>query len=344
MSVAAPATGFIAETGDPAVSPKVRKAFNAMTRRVMNKRALQSRWKVAAPQLLARSREELDVLRNRYAAASRKLVFLLDRQAGHKLLGKGDRARLADMIFDIASEIYDGGDDELAALRRKYDSDPRDSDDFDERLAELALSRPLHLSGPAFPWDEPPRERLLPPAPLPLPDPRRNARSQAAELAGMECMQQLYAQVLPELLPNMEHSMDQRELRRALLEQCHNAPARGDLLSLLEAQFALGLSDPARLEQLGEEKIKRYCIVLEEQSYRIGANITDIERRLMMELACRFDGVLTPEVMERDLKAAIADLRADVERTESHLADFEKIQALKEYLKGLAKNPVRDWW
>lgn len=335
----------------PGPQSRARKQFNTLVKKLEAARIRLALWNDGLPALRAVADSELVPLILAFDARHRQLVFQLDQVIADKKLSNRERKKLSDIISANALELLDNGDvsTEVKALYDKHSEFPFDTttqegraflretvrastgldlDDDTDLGSPSALYAAICAKSAALQQEQVARAASA--RPIKQGDMAR--RQQGQELARKESVRDLFRKLASALHPDRESDPVERARKTSLMQRANMAYAANDLLGLLELQCEIDQVARADLDLLGDDSIRQYNRILQEQLDEIEHDIMAMTAVLAFEMGIAPD-YATPDAMMRGLRAEIGNMQADVASIEADLAVFNDIKQLKTWLK-----------
>ncbi len=342
-----------------------RKRFNSLVKKLDAERARLALWRDQLPTIRALADSQFQPLAERFDARRKQLVAVLDVAYDNKAMGKKDKAKLADLIIGIAEPLMAGDDDgAIKAIYNKYSGRDFDRDTEADHAAMRAmlseasgieLGEEVDVSSPAAFFkafqerlDERARAQAdsaagtdasAKPA-KPAKPSAREARHQAEQLKLKHSVRDIFRKLASALHPDRESDPAEHARKTALMQRANVAYAANDLLALLEMQLEVAQIDQAGLDNLADDRIKQYNMVLQEQVGEVGAQIAALELQLTLDLGWEPGRRLAPKTLMKSLEVDIARMRANVMHIEADLATFADIKRLKAWLADYRIGPA----
>jgi hypothetical protein len=335
---------------------RVRKQFNTLVKKLETERARLALWRDALPQLRAMGVNEVGPLLENFSVRRRQLLVLLDKAWSDKKLSKRDREKISDLIWHMAGDALLAVEDdaEIRAIFERH-SDLPFSGDTDSQQAlmrdmvaaatGLELDEDVDLSSPsalraamrskmeALQQEEEAEQARRASTARPAKVSARQARQEAEESKLKQSVRDIFRRLASTLHPDRETDPAERTRKTALMQRANAAYAANDLLGLLELQLQVEQIDQAGLDNLGDDRIKQYNKILDDQVREIQFDIMSLDTALSIELGMEYDGHNTPQALMKDVRIAIATMQADLEHIEGDLVLFQDIRQLKAWLK-----------
>ena len=320
---------------------KGQKSFNALIGRIEERRAALADWEAFDADFRRKYNDELVPLRQVYDAARIKLVHRLDQSHDIKGLTKTERQIIVELIGHVAGDLLASVDDPgIAELYRRYNA----SDAEVESAAPVSTDNATrHIKEPVDPQDD--RERIHREAREQYhanrkKTPKRDAAEERARLEQAEVhlsIREVYRKLASVLHPDREADPVERERKAALMQRVNQAYASRSLLDLLEIQLELEHIDQASLENVSEDRLKRWNTILKEQLRGLDQELTEVEVDYRSRFGMNPAMAVSPKTVKRALTTNITHLREGIRAFEQDLRMFGDIDRLKSWLKDMKR-------
>jgi hypothetical protein len=342
--------------GTERVVSKGQKTFNELVQKIGKRREALADWAVFDAEFQRKYGNEFIPLLQQYNAVRIQLVTRLDQRHGGKDLTKIERRTMADLLIRVAGDLVHSVDDPAVAdLYRRYQPvNPR---------AEAAMNKIPDALSAVF-GDEKPEGVFAQPTddgvhdaePLDAHEERARAHRQARDeyharrkktprhstaedRARAEqdevnlSIREVYRKLASALHPDREADPVEGERKAALMQKINLAYGKKSLLDLLELQLELEHIDQASLDNVGEDRLRRWNVVLKEQLCRLDGELAEV--RMGFQARCGMD--LTRPVSTRDVKRSlttqITAMREAIRAFERNLRLFDDPRRSKAWLK-----------
>jgi len=336
-----------------ALSP-AQKLFNKLIDRIGTQRQLLQQWRDLESRYRQRVAAELAPVQGRLREKRLAMVRLLDEAAGHKSLSKSQRAKVVDLLLDLASDLLlEGHDEELVRVHDKYSElsfEESQQEDLDLAHAMAGSIFGVDLGddhGARTPEelaqhiaDKVNAARPAEPAP-PLRARKKSAKAAARELQREQAVQgasrslrEVYRALASELHPDRETDAAERARKTSLMQQVNQAYEARDLLALLELQLSIEQIDPGAMAGLAQDRLAHYNLVLQEQLQRLQEELEEVRAPFTMGRSLRDLRELTPAKVLQGLADDLHHLRSALKHVEADLLAFRDIKVLKNSLRG----------
>lgn len=362
----------------PASRNKGQAKFDRLIREIEQLREQLQQWQQFDGHFRARIVSELEPERQRWCERRRDMVFLIDEllttpPVGRQL-GRVQRAKLADLLTDLASAVLGETPDDaaLGALFDRYsDVSRQELDDATldmtrqmlaglgvdvaaDEVTSLGLEDLLaHASEDIFGRIEAEEMRQNEAAEVSQTQrqasgDRRTAAAQArkeqAEREVSQSIREVYRKLASSLHPDREPDAQERTRKTALMQRVNQAYEARDLLTLLSLQIEMEQISAYDLAAVSGKRIDHYNEVLTEQRNQLRDELASIAMHfssLRPDLMLRAD-MMTPQLVDSILTADIKQLRRQITELEVDLERFRDRKYLGDWLKGYRLDPRRD--
>lgn len=298
--------------------------------------------------------DALGPLHEAHAQSMREMVRLLDQRLATLSLSRLQRETGRELLCGLARTLAQDGDAEMAALHDKHHPQPlaeleqADKADLREQLEDM-LGEPLDGLQEGASFDdlmaagmarmrqaqEAEQERRRAAAA------KRKARkkpgaAQAAAQALMDdaqsSLRSLFRQLASMLHPDRETDAQLRQTKTALMSEANAAYERRDLVTLLRIQQrALG-ADPLAAARLSEDKLAALTQLLKQQVAELERERASRSGQLAAEFEVAPGVALTPQTLQRVLKAQVEDLQEEIALMQRDLRLVQDNAGLKRWL------------
>ena len=144
---------------------------------------------------------------------------------------------------------------------------------------------------------------------------------------------EVYRQLASALHPDRETDPEQRDQKTALMQEVNRAYAADDLLALLELQLRIEHIDTTTLAAVPAPRLKHYNQVLAAQLAELRAEVERTEFGFRMEFGFGIEAELSPRRLGVMLHQQVQALRAELNERRRDLALFDDADATKRWLK-----------
>jgi uncharacterized protein YozE (UPF0346 family) len=341
---------------DKSALSKAQKQFNTLIKKIDEQKKLLQQWQETIPTYHHRVGSEYDTLWETYNQNRVELVHLFDAAYQNKLFTKTDKNKLKHLIDTIVTElIFEHGMEELKDLYNKYSDTDFDTDNqgLDEDVGEMMKVMFKEMLGVEIDDDvdvsSPEKMQAALQAKLAEHENQQqektNKRKKTAKQLEKEAkleqeaqhvsksIQEVYRKLVSSLHPDREPDEAERERKTKIMQEVNVAYSKKDLLRLLELQIELEHIDEAHLNNLGEDRLKYFNKVLQDQLKELQQEIDWIERGFKMQLNWAPFLDLSPEKVLAKLEYDIQSVARDIARLKTDIEKFQFPPSLKVFLK-----------
>lgn len=334
---------------------KGQKAFNALTEKISKRRASLAEWEVFGDDFERRYADEFVPLFARYNEVRIALVQRLDRVCGMKGLTKSQRQTLADMIVLIAGAVLESVDDaSVEEIYRRYRPAEAESEtmevlrdvleeQFGVNIAEdvdLTLRDDVlrHVQEQLDQQEEAERKRREAQEAHQAKRKKTPKQRAAEERARAEeeevhmSLRVVYRKLASALHPDRESDPVERERKAALMQRVNIAYGKRSLLDLLEIQQELEHIDQSALNNVSEDRLKRWNIILKDQLHELEEELDDIQIGYAMRFGMKPGTTISPKTIKRTLGASITNVTKDIKVFERDVRMFDEGRGIKEWI------------
>jgi hypothetical protein len=325
----------VASDGLARTPSKGQKAFNRLIAEIEKRRAALAEWETFGLDFQRKYNDEFVPLLSRFDSVRSELVHRLDQAYDTKGLTKTERGTIEDLIVHLARELlasvddpaiaeihrrYSGPDPEVEAIapevrrvpERHEQRDPQDEREDGHREAKDEY----HANRKKSPKRQAAEER---------------ARAEQAEVH--LSIREVYRKLASVLHPDRESDPVERERKAGLMQRVNIAYASRSLLDLLEIQLELEHIDQAALDNISDDRLKRWNTVLKEQLSELDMELEEVQFGFMMKSRMNLMQVVSPKNVKRALTMNISNVREWIKAFEADVRVFDHDERLKPWLK-----------
>lgn len=354
-------TVSIATGNDQSRLSKGQKAFNALIKQIEKKRTRLAAWEAAIPPYQRKYASELEPLFEDSENLQVKMVHCLDRASDQKGLTRTERRTIASVITELAGGLVAARDDaELKAIynrhsRSDYDAEEAANmkgmksmlehvlgfdlgDDLDIGSPEDMLARAqaqMHERQTQYDADRQAREERLAKRKKSAKQLAREAQQQAEEQQLRQSIREVYRKLASALHPDRETDPQERERKTALMQRVNQAYGKNNLLQLLELQLELEHIDQTAINGIGEDRLKHYNKILQDQLVELEQEIQRVEGGFRAQFGISPVVDLSPSTIMRDLLVEIVGVQHAIRDMKKDLLAFEDVKTFKAWLKAM---------
>jgi hypothetical protein len=351
---------------------KGQKAFNTLIKQIEKRRARLNAWETVVPTFHQKFLSELTPLEQTLTDLRVQLAYRLDQVCDQKGLTKTERRTASDLVAELASDLVAQRDDaQLKALYNKHSESDYDRETASELedmkwvledMLGVELGDDLDMSSPEAVYQrvqaEMEQRQAQDFAASQAQEERRAKRKKTAKQIAAEArveaeqvqlslsIREVYRKLASALHPDREPDPQERDRKTSLMQRVNKAYSNNNLLQLLELQLELEHIDQHAINNISEDRLKHYNMILKEQVGELDQEIMHVEAEFKHRYGIAPFAVVSPGGIMRDLAGDIATLRKSVRTLEKDLLAFEDIKQLKLWLKQVqreaAMNPFDD--
>ena len=358
----------IAASVDRSQLSKGQKTFNDLVERIGQGRARLSAWEEAISRFQEKYASQVLPAHATLADLHQRLVHCLDDVSDEKGLSKSDRQLASDIIVDLASQLLcEREDDDLKAIYNRhsefdFDQEEAAAADGLKSMLEHVLGVELdETAGAQSPEDllnlahaeilE--RQNQFSAEKLARAEQRGRRKKSARQLAleaqqtadaqhASQSIREVYRKLASFLHPDRETDPQERTRKTALMQRVNDAYAKNNLLQLLELQLQLEHIDQAAIDNIGEDRLKHYNKVLQEQLVEINREIQRVE----FEFKDRFNLppflAISPKMIARDLADELEGVQRAIRHVKEDLCAFGELKKVKALLARMRRERKLD--
>lgn len=338
---------------------KGQKAFNTLVGKIEKRRSTLAEWQTFDSDFRRKYNTELMPLRQSFDALRIQLVHQLDQAHDTKGLTNTERQTIEDLIIHLAGDLlasidepaiaevfarYTASDaegeaavaDEMrVAMQDMFGVDLPDETDFTspddviQKVQEQLDERErLHQEA----REEYQRNRKK--------TPKREAAEERARAEQEEVhlsIREVYRKLASALHPDREADPVERERKAVLMQRVNQAYASKSLLDLLEIQLELEHIDQSSLDNVSEDRLKRWNTILKGQLRGLDQELVEVESGFRAMCGIRPGVPVSPKSVKRTMTMDITHLREGVRAFEQDMRVFDDGKRLKAWLKGMKR-------
>lgn len=159
-------------------------------------------------------------------------------------------------------------------------------------------------------------------------------RAQEEEAIVSKSIQAVYRQLVTALHPDRELDPTERERKTELMQKVTVAYGKKDLLQLLELQLSVEQIDQNNINNIADDRLKRYNTVLQNQLEELQQEVMQIELSIKGMTGFAPYERLSPKQIFVLLNEDIRRLQNQISRIQHDLMLFNDVKQFKSWLKG----------
>ena len=345
-----------------------QKTFNALIKQIEKKRTRLAAWEAAIPPYQRKYAGELEPLFEDLENLQVKMVHCLDRASDQKGLTKSERRTIASVITGLAGELVAARDDaELKAIYNRYSRTDYDAeeafhtkgmksmledvlgfdlgDDRDIGSPEDMLERArkqMHEMQMQDDLDRQAREERLAKRKKSAKQLAREAQREAEEQQLRQSIREIYRKLASALHPDRETDPQERDRKTTLMQRINQAYDKNNLLQLLELQLELEHIDQSAIDNIGEDRLKHYNRILNDQLIELEQEILRVEGGFIAQFGISPFANVSPTTIMRDLAVEIVGVQRAIRDMKKDLLAFEDVKTFKAWLKAVRRQARMD--
>jgi len=346
------------ESGIVPLPSKGQTSFNLLISNIEKRRAALAEWETFDADFRRKYNDEFVPLWQGYDAVRMRLIHRLDQSYDTRGLTKGERQTIAELISQFAADVLASvAEPDIAEIYRRYNGSAVDAqvahtvNARDESLATPDVEVPDEAV-PGSPDDvlrhiqeqldqEEARERLRREAreahhAKRKKTPKRNAAEERARVEQADIhlsIREVYRKLASALHPDRERDPVEQQRKAKLMQRVNQAYANKSLLDLLELQLELEHIDQAALENISEDRLRRWNVILKEQLHGLDQELAEIESDYRRRFGMSPASAVSPKTVKRALTTNMTLVRESIRAFEHDLRVFDDVERLKAWLK-----------
>jgi len=316
---------------------KGQKAFNALIDKIEERRAALAEWETFGAAFQRKYNNEFAPLLSRFNSVRADLVHRLDQAYDTKGLTKVERRTIEELITHIAGRLLDSVDDPaMAEVLRRYSADdvaPGSPDD--DAVRRVQEQEQMQQPDEREPGHRKAREEYHANRKK---SPKREAAEERARAEQAEVhlsIREVYRKLASALHPDREIDPVERDRKAGLMQRVNIAYASRSLLDLLEIQLELEHIDQAALDDISEDRLKRWNTILKEQLSELEMELAEVVLGFVTKSGMSTTVNVSPKHVKRALTTNISDLREYIKAFEQDVRVFDDGRDLKRWLKSM---------
>lgn len=336
------------------IKPQTRQqaTFQRLIQQIDEQRVQVVEWHTYSERYGQRVGSELMPLLAQLREKRIAMLRLFDMQFHQRnvIRGKQQRAKLCDIILDLANELLlERRDEEIVALYNKYNNLSYD----DQTAIDKVISQDIveKLFGVRLDDDnaDVSMEEMLAKAMHQRQEEARNkagsgsrCRKSAKQAAAEEkraaakkeisqSVREIYRKLASSLHPDRTSNDLMADEKTALMQRVNQAYDRSDLLELLNIQLEIEQIDTSYLTNLPDERIEHYIQVLREQLAELKTELASL--LMPYRGLVPYTQKIRPTHVDKAMDAEIKRLEMDLQQADIDLAAFQDAKQLVTFIK-----------
>ena len=148
-------------------------------------------------------------------------------------------------------------------------------------------------------------------------------------------IREVYRKLASALHPDREIDPSERDRKAGLMQRVNIAYASRSLLDLLEIQLELEHIDQAALDNISEDRLKRWNTILKDQLSELEMELAEVELGFAIRSGMSTSVNVSPKHVKRALTTNISELREYIKAFEQDVRVFDGGRDLKPWLKSM---------
>lgn len=346
----------IEESQQQAYLSPAQKKFNGLIRKIDAQKKLLATWQETIPQCQQEITRKLSPLHNTFCEYQIEMAVMLDNLYTTHKFTHHQQDKIAHLITHMCEELINQhGREELKPLYdyysgQNYDDVAQENHEAANKLLKTLFEKEfgIELNDDEFDFSdfEGTSARLAEKAQQQQAQESRHKRKKSAKQLAQEAFEQqeetnvsksiqaVYRQLVAALHPDREPDLAERERKTELMKKVTVAYGKRDLLQLLELQLSVEQIDQGKINNIADDRLKHYNIVLQNQLEELQQEVKLMEQdiREMTRLAPYEH--LTPKRVFALLNDDICRLQNQISHIQHDLRLFNDVKQFKSWLKG----------
>jgi hypothetical protein len=349
---------------------KEQKAFNALVKKIDEKRASLAAWQEIIPSYQKKYTGEFVPLVETSQDIQIELVHCLDRASDQKGLTSTERHMIHDLISEMAGGLAAERDDaDLKNIYNKHSGSDFDAeetaamegmksmledvigvdlgDDLDMRSPEELFKRAqahMHEQQAQYEADRQAHEERQAKRKKTAKQIAKEAQQLAEEQQTSQSIRELYRKLASALHPDREPDPQERDRKTLLMQRINQAYDQKNLLLLLELQLELEHIDQAAINNITAGRLKHYNKILKEQLNELEHEIFHTEDMFKAQFGIAPFAHISPRTIMRNLANDIVGIQHAIRELKDDLLAFQDIKRIKAWLKEMRRRPEMDYF
>ena len=330
---------------------KGQKLFKKMIGQIEKRREELKQWQDVAPKYQQVRQEKMQPIIESMDLLKIAMVKLLDSSYTQKIFTKKDRAKLDEIILELATSLLtrEKNPEIQEIFDRHSEIDYAEQELFEQEMAKEMLADmfgvevegDVDLRNPQAMLEKMMRE-MAEMEEQEAAKPRKKTAKQIAkeeqqaqaEKEVSQSLRDVYRKLVAALHPDREQDLAERARKTELMQRVNVAYDNRDLLQLLQLQLELEQIDQDSIAAMSDERLKHYNQVLKEQLQDLEMELHQIEFAFRLKFDLSPDSELYPPILIPQLEQFIARLQITEQTLQQDLHDFTDAKKIKAWLKG----------
>ena len=347
----------IEESHQQAYLSPAQKKFNGLIQKIDAQKKLLATWQETIPQCQQEIAEKLMPLRDTFCEYQAEMAVMLDNLYTTQKFTHHQQDKIASLITHMCEElISQHGYEDLKPLYdyysgQNYDVVAQEDHEMASKLLKTLFEKEfgVELSDDEFDFSdlEGTSARLAEKAQeQQQTQESRHKRKKSAKQLAQEALEQkeeanvsksiqaVYRQLVAALHPDREPDLAERERKTELMQKITVAYGKRDLLQLLELQLSVEQIDQSKINNIAEDRLKHYNIILQNQLEGLRQEVKLMEQDIRRMAGLASYEHLSPKRLSALLNDDIRRLRNQISRIQHELRLFNDVKQFKSWLKG----------
>lgn len=349
----------ISQKSEQKTLSKNQKQFNNLIKKIETQKKLLREWQEIMPECHKRVSEDFQPLKDKVTDQQIAFVRLLDEAYDNSLFKKRDKEKLKHIMLELINELVVDRGDDIKDLYNKYqqsdfDSDREIQENYEQEMFKSMAQSVLNIEVPddldlkspekiqAFmreqmeaqvAEEERLRSQRQSKRKKTAKQLEKESKQKAQEQAVSQSIQEVYRKLVKVLHPDREPDEVERIRKTELMQRVNIAYDKKDLLQLLELQLEIEQIDQEHVNNISEDRLKHFIMILKEQLAELTQEIEEIEFGIKISLAMAPFERLTPKAMLNILQQDLNHLKKLSQDLINDSVFFADFQNLKRWLK-----------
>ncbi len=338
-----------------------QKKFNSLVKQIEKQKTILAEWQEAQDFCQHKALNELLPALRKLAKHKADMALLMHHHMENHSFSKNQKEKIINLIIDLAEESLSTEDNQkLKEVYNYYantDYDMAISENKQmavEKIREI-LKKELNIEVPDDTdlSDIESLERLFDKLEKDFaeseeaekaakPQRKKTARQKAKEMQQEEdekntskSIQAIYRELVTGLHPDREQDLEEKHRKTELMKQVTVAYRKKDLLKLLELQIKMEKIDQEKINNIAEDRLKHYNIVLKKQLESIKMECLFIEENLILKSGYELYKKARPKDIKKIILDDIREVEYLVEEILNDLSNFKDVGLFKKWINSL---------